>query len=109
MEKDFEKDMEKNFEKDMEKDFELFSDIFKKRKIVKPPAYPWQELALRVIKELSIPEFKRSSVFKVARDLPANVIERALNDTKELCQSGSKWQYFFKVLDTAQKGQKNKK
>ena len=45
----------------------------------------------------------------MARDLPANVIERALNDTKELCQSGSKWQYFFKVLDTAQKGQKNKK
>jgi len=93
----------------MEKDFELFSDIFKKRKIVKPPAYPWQELALRVIKELSVPEFKRSSVFKVARDLPPNVVERALNDTKELCQSGSKWQYFFKVIDATKKESKNKK
>jgi len=87
----------------MEKDFELFSDIFKNKKIKKPPAYSWQELALRVIKELSIPEFKRSSVFKVARDLPATVIERALNDTKELCQGGAKWQYFFKVIDGSKK------
>ena len=74
-------------------------DIFKTRaKAKKPPAHEWQELALRVIKELSIPAFKRSSVFKACKENPKTVIERAMNDTKELVQKGAKWQYFFKVL-----------
>ena len=64
----------------------------------KPPAYQWQDLALRVLKELSVPDFKRSSVFKVCRDNNQAIILQALNDTKELCQTGSKWQYFFKIL-----------
>jgi hypothetical protein len=92
----------------MKTEFQSFSDIFKNRQIVKPPAYPWQDLALRVIKELGIPGFKRSSVFKACKDLPATTVERALNDTKELCKSGSKWQYFFKVLD-AKKSTDDKK
>ena len=87
--------------------FTSFSEIFKNKKpIVKPPAYTWQELALRIIKELAIPSFKRSSVFKVCRDLPATVVERALNDTKELCQTGSGWKYFFKIIDATKKDQK---
>jgi hypothetical protein len=81
-----------------ENTFSSFSDIVKVRKPVKAPAYPWQELALRVIKELAIPGFKRNSVFKLCKENPTSVIERAMNDTKELCQNGSKWQYFFKVM-----------
>ena len=79
-----------------------FADIFKAREIQKPikaPAYSWQDLALRIIKELNVPAIKRSSVFKICRDKPASVVERAINDTKELCQSGDKWKYFFKIID----------
>ena len=85
----------------MAEDFKSLSDIFKVKavKSVKPPAYPWQDLALRIIKELNIPTFKRSSVFKVCKNKPISVIERALNDTKELCKTGTQWKYFFKVLD----------
>ncbi|HZJ41263.1 MAG TPA: hypothetical protein VFD16_03300 [Candidatus Saccharimonadales bacterium] len=83
----------------MKDSFQSFSDIFKSRQIIKPPAYPWQDLALRVIKELGIPDFKRSSVFKACKNLPINVIELALNDTKELCKTGAKWKYFFKIID----------
>lgn len=75
------------------------AEIFKTRKTVKPPAYPWQDLALRVIKELGIPGFKRSAVFKVCKEKPEHKIIIALNDTKELCRAGSKWQYFFKIID----------
>ncbi len=71
-------------------------DIGKKNK--KMPAYAWQDLALRVIKELNIPDFKRSAVFKVCKQKSRIYIEKALNDTKELCQSGEKWKYFFKVI-----------
>jgi hypothetical protein len=78
---------------------DALSDILKNRKTVKPPAYPWQDLALRIIRDLSIPGFKRGAVFKVCKEKPANQIEIALNDTKELCKSGAKWKYFFKIID----------
>lgn len=75
-------------------------DILNQKKpAVKPPAHPWQELALQIIKELNIPAFKRNSVFKVCRDYPRVRVLNALNDTKELCVSGEKWKYFFKVID----------
>ncbi len=61
------------------------------------PAYVWQDLALHVIKELNIPDFKRSAVFKLCKQKPRVYIEKCLNDTKELCQTGEKWKYFFKV------------
>ncbi|MFA6170912.1 MAG: hypothetical protein WCW77_03840 [Patescibacteria group bacterium] len=64
----------------------------------KPPAYEWQDLALKVIKLLNIPAFKKNSVFKAVKDYPKSVIVTALNDTLELCQTGEKWKYFFKVL-----------
>lgn len=80
----------------------LIGDIFKTKKAgLKPPAYPWQDLALRIQKELRIPPFKRSSVFKACRDYPRSVIERCLADTKELCVSGEQWRYFFKTLATS--------
>lgn len=72
--------------------------IMADRKDKKPPAYPWQELALKVIKDLAVPESKKSSVFKACRDNNQTIIIQALNDTKELCQNGNKWQYFFKIL-----------
>lgn len=78
-----------------------FADIFKAREtkpVIKAPAYSWQDLALRVIKELEVPNFKRSSIFKVCKDKPAQIVERAINDTKELCKSGEKWKYFLKVI-----------
>lgn len=64
-----------------------------------PPAYAWQDLALRVIKELNIPNFKRNAIFKVCKENPQTIILRRLNDTKELCKIGQKWQYFFKLID----------
>lgn len=70
----------------------------KGRKPVKPPAYEWQDLALKVIKELGIPNGKRNSVFRVCKENPKEVILQALNDTKELCETGAKWKYFFKII-----------
>jgi hypothetical protein len=83
----------------MTDNFQSLSDIFKAKKTIKAPAYPWQDLALRVIKELSIPNFKRSSVFKICKEKPASQIEMVMNDTKELCKTGAAWKYFFKIID----------
>jgi len=80
--------------------FKSFSDIIKvKKSVSKAPAYPWQDLALRIIKELNVPGFKRSSVFKICKEKPEHLISLALNDTKELCKTGSAWKYFFKIID----------
>ena len=82
--------------------FQSLGDILKHKqaaKTIKPPAYPWQDLALRVIKEISAPPFKRAAVFKVCKEKPAYQIELALNDTKELCKTGACWKYFFKIID----------
>lgn len=68
------------------------------------PAYIWQDLALRVIKELNVPDFKRSAVFKICKQKSRIYIEKCLNDTKELCRSGEQWKYFFKIA-----GDKGKK
>ncbi len=78
-------------------------DIIKKNRQTKPPAYPWQELALKIIEDLKIPNNKKSSVFKACKENNPETIKRALNDTKELCKSGSAWRYFFKVLEESKK------
>ena len=86
----------------MSEDFEQLGEIFKKKnasKKIKPPAYEWQDFALRIINELGIPGFKRSAVFKVCKENPKSYIERCLNETKELCRSGAKWKYFFKLIN----------
>ncbi|MBN2884316.1 hypothetical protein JXE04_00065 [Patescibacteria group bacterium] len=75
------------------------ADILKSHQSKKAPAYPWQDLALRVIQELNIPGFKRGAVFKVCKNLAPNLVERAMNDTKELCKTSSAWKYFFKLAD----------
>ncbi len=83
------------------KDLQSFSEILKSREPQKKPtAYSWQELALRVIKELNIPNFKRSAVFKICKVKPKNFVEQAMNDTKELCDAGEKWKYFFKIINS---------
>lgn len=82
---------------------ETFKDIFKKKQSIKPPAYEWQDLALRVIDDLAVPGFKRNSVFKACKELSKDMIEKALNDTKELCTDGQCWKYFFKVLSSLNK------
>lgn len=79
------------------KGLQSLSDIFTNRQSKKPPAYQWQELALKIIKELGVPAFKRNSVFKVCKENNQIIIERALNETKELAQK-ERWKYFFKVL-----------
>ena len=82
-----------------DKGLEQLKDIFKARQAVKkPPAYEWQDLALKIIKELSIPNFKRNAVFKVCKENSKFYIERCLNETKELCRTGAKWKYFFKLI-----------
>jgi len=84
------------------KGLEKISDLLK-TKSKKPPTYPWQDLALRVISELGIPNKKRNSVFKVCKENSRMFIEKCLNDTKELCQTGERWRYFFKLIDTENK------
>jgi hypothetical protein len=76
-----------------------FGDLMKNRVVKKPPAYQWQDLALRIINELNIPNNKRSSVFRVCKQQSKQIVERAMNDTKELCKTGEKWRYFFKLID----------
>lgn len=75
-----------------------FSDILKnKSPQKKAPAYKWQDLALRIIKELNIPPHKKSSVFKVCKVNSEEFILKCLVDTKELCETRDKWKYFFKL------------
>ena len=82
----------------MPQELQQLGDIFKHLKRVKPPAHQWQDLALWVIKELRIPNNKRSAVFKVCKEHHETIIRQAVNDTKELCPSGQSWQYFFKII-----------
>lgn len=81
-------------------DFENLASLLKARQSKKPPAYEWQDLALRIIKELGIPGFKRGSVFKICKEHPKSFVEMCLNDTKELCKTGERWKYFFKVASS---------
>lgn len=84
--------------------FQHLGDIFRTRGGgKKPPAYEWQDLALRIIQELNIPSHKRSSVFKACKDNPKEFIENCLNDTLELCEEGEKWRYFFKLVNEGRK------
>lgn len=80
------------------------SALLKKRQIQKAPAYQWQDLALRIVQELNVPVFKKSSVFKVCRDNSKELVEHCLNETKELADK-EKWKYFFKLIDNANKKQ----
>ncbi|MCU0679354.1 MAG: hypothetical protein MUC28_02830 [Planctomycetes bacterium] len=81
--------------------------IIKNKRTKKPPAYEWQDLALRVISELGIPPFKRNSVFRICKIYPKPFVEKCLNDTKELCRRGETWRYFFKLASV--KKSKNSK
>ncbi len=96
----------------MKKDegFKSLQDIFLNRAPkVAPPAYQWQELALRIIKDLAIPDFKKSSVFKICKENSKDFVEKCLNETKELCKKGESWKYFFKVVASIKEEQlKNK-
>jgi hypothetical protein len=94
---------------DKKGEFESFGSIFvnkKGLKAKKPPAYPWQDLALKVVADLGVPGFKRASIFKICRDFPKEFVERCLNDTKELCKGGEGWKYFLKVVGTESKRNK---
>ncbi|PIV51688.1 hypothetical protein CO115_02830 [Candidatus Falkowbacteria bacterium CG_4_9_14_3_um_filter_36_9] len=82
------------------KEFEKIGDIMHKKKLIKPPAYIWQELALRIISDLNVPNFKRNSVFKICKEYSRSYIEKCLNDTKELCHDGQCWKYFFKLISS---------
>jgi len=83
----------------LSQDFEKLGDSLKKEtKANKRTAYDWQALALVIINELKIPPFKRSSVFKVVKENEKNFILNCFNDTKELCKTGEKWKYFFKLI-----------
>lgn len=82
------------------------SEIFKiKQPAIKPPAHEWQDFALHIISEMGVPNFKRNSVFKICKDNPKETVEKAANETKELCKSGERWKYFFKVIDSLNKKQ----
>lgn len=70
---------------------------------IKPPAYQWQDMALKIIAEFGVPDFKRNSVFRVCKVNSKELVEKAVNETKELCPTGDKWKYFFKVVDSLKK------
>lgn len=76
-------------------------NIFKSKPHIKAPAYAWQDMALKIINELGVPNFKRSSVFKVCKELDRNFVEKCFDDTKELAKGKDAWRYFFKL--TSQK------
>ena len=86
---------------------ENLKNIIANKQTIKPPAYPWQDFALQIIDELNIPNFKKNSVFKVCKENPKEFVEKCLNDTKELCKTGERWKYFFKL--TSQKKSTNTK
>ncbi len=79
--------------------FQNFNEIIKSKKKIKPPAYQWQEFALKIIDELNIPADKKNSIFKICKENPKAFVEKCLNETKELCQTGEKWKYFFKLAN----------
>ncbi|MCX6785604.1 MAG: hypothetical protein NTZ18_01990 [Candidatus Komeilibacteria bacterium] len=89
----------------MSEGFKNIKEIFNNRRQAgpKPPVYPWQDMALRIIKQLAIPPYKKSAIFKVCRDLPQSYILGCFSDTQELCKSGEKWRYFFKLIDQYKK------
>jgi len=80
-------------------EFEKIGDLFAKRATTtKAPAYQWQDLALKIIGELRVPPFKRSSIFKICKENTRIFVEACLADTKELCDGVERWKYFFKVV-----------
>lgn len=84
--------------------FQQLGDIFQTKEAKpKAPAYQWQDLALQIIKDLGVPNFKRNSVFKICKEVDKNTIESCLADTKELVKGGEAWKYFFKVIADRQK------
>ena len=92
---------------------QTIGEIFKKKggKIdlseqKRPPAYQWQDFALKIIGELSVPNFKRSAVFKICKENDKNFVEKCLDETKELAQ-GEKWKYFFKLASQKNKNKEN--
>ena len=89
----------------MKKDEEIknIGQIFSDRLVKKAPAHEWQDLALMIIKDLNIPNFKRSSVFKICKDRDKQFVLNCLNDTKELCKTGDRWKYFFKLASLKNK------
>ena len=87
--------------KNKNSDFQSIGDIFKiqnTQKAKKTTAHEWQSFALQIINELGIPNFKRGAVFRVCKEKPKAALERCLNDTKELCKTGERWKYFFKLV-----------
>lgn len=82
---------------------ESIRKILQQKSDIKLPAYPWQELALKIIDDLKVPGLKKSSVFKACKNNSKEVIEKALNDTKELCKTGECWKYFFKLINKLEK------
>lgn len=85
----------------------IISILAAKPALPKPPAYEWQDLALKIIQELGVPDFKRNSVFRICKQNSKELVEKAINETKELCRSGEKWKYFFKVADSLKKPKNN--
>lgn len=81
---------------------EEIKKLLKRRETIKPPAYEWQDLALRVIRELGVPRYKKSAVFKICKEYHKTAIERAFNETKELAHK-ERWKYFFKVINNYKK------
>ncbi len=84
-------------------------DIFSQKKTIKPPAYEWQDLALKIIHELAVPNFKRSAVFKVCKENPRAFVEKCFDDTKELAHERESWRYFFKLIDKKEEKNEEKK
>lgn len=70
------------------KEFEKIGNLFNKKTAAKPPAYQWQDLALRVIKELSIPDVKKAPCLKLAKKSRKISLKAALTTRKNFARQG---------------------
>lgn len=79
--------------------FSSIGEFINLPKTKKPPAHDWQDLALEVIAQIKPPKEKRNSIFRICKQYPRAQVLQSLNDTKELCKTGEKWKYFFKIIN----------
>jgi hypothetical protein len=64
----------------------------------KKAVYPWQELAVKICKELKVPPKEQGNIFRVCKIFPLPFVEHAFNETRELAAGDLRSHYFIKVL-----------
>lgn len=58
----------------------------------------WQDLALRIIKELHVDKKDKGIIFKICKQYPYPFVEHCFNETKELATGDKASHYFVKLV-----------